>query len=167
MRAAAARRRVKTQRAVSLGGTELPLADALLERVEADEHAAYLRRRDELAPLPPRAERSTLAEQAWQAQIERVCRTLQVYCYHPKLSRWSERGWPDLSILAQRALWIECKTDAGVLTEGQVLVIDRMLACGLEVHVLRPWHGLQYVAEVLTSSASGDGFWGPTRCRPA
>lgn len=154
------RRRVRTQRSVRLGGAELPLADSILEQVEASDRAAYLTRRAQLAPLPPVAERTELAETPFQRQIEGLAKRLQVYCYHPKLSRWSERGWPDLSLLGRRALWIECKDDDGQLTEKQVEVIDRMIGCGLEVHVVRPWHGLQVVADILT----GTGAQGPTRC---
>lgn len=143
-------RRVRTQRAVRLGGVELPLDSTLLGDVEAADRSAYLVRRAELAPLPPAAERSNLGELVWQTQVVRVAKALHWYCYHPKLSRWSERGWPDLSLLGSRALWLECKTDDGQLTEKQVEVIDRMVACGLEVHVVRPWHGLQAVADLLT-----------------
>lgn len=146
-----------------LGGQELGPQDAgLLAQVEHARRLEYLTRRAQLAPLPPKAEWSKLAETPWQAQIVRVASTLQFYSYHPHLSKWSARGWPDLSLLGQRgastpgrALWIECKDDDGVLTEDQVKVIDLMLGCGLEVHVLRPWHGLQYVADVLVPSAAG------------
>lgn len=141
--------RVRLQRTVRLGGVELPLESGVLDDVEREERAAYLRRRAELAPLPPVAERSTMSETAWRRQLEAVAKRLHWYCYHPKLSRWSARGWPDLSFLGSRALWVECKDDDGVLTEAQVEVIDRMLACGLEVHVLRPWHGLDRFAEIL------------------
>lgn len=146
-------RRVAAQRGVRLGGRELPLDSELLERAAKLERSAYLARRAELAPLPPVAERSGTTETAWQAQIVRLAQQLGFYVYHPKLSRWSERGWPDLSLLGRRALWIECKDDDGQLTEKQVEVVDRMRACGLEVHVLRPWHGLQRVAEVLQGVA--------------
>jgi hypothetical protein len=143
------RRRVATQRTARLGGRELPLDAAVLAEVEAQERAAYLARRAEIAPLPPQAERGKLLEGHWQKQVVAVAQRLGYYVYHPKLSRWSERGWPDLSLLGRRALWVELKADDGQLTEKQVEVIDRMLACGLEVHVWRPWHGLELVAEVL------------------
>ena len=79
----------------------------------------------------------------------RLAQRLGFYVYHPKLSRWSERGWPDLSLLGTRALWLECKRDDTHLSEKQVEVMQRMRACGLEVHVVRPWHGLEAVAELL------------------
>lgn len=154
-------RRIAAQRTVRMGGQELPLGAAVLEQAESLERAAYLARRAQLAPLPPAAERAPMSEEAWQRQVVALVRRLGWYVYHPKLSRWSERGWPDLSILTPaRGLFVECKADGGQLTEEQVHVIDLMLAAGLEVHVMRPWHGLQLVADVLMS---GDGA-GPTRC---
>lgn len=144
-------RRTATQRRARLGGTELELGSGLLDQVAAAEAAEYHRWRAELAPLPPKAERGTIAETPWQRQIVTLAERLGFYVYHPKLSRWSARGWPDLSLLGNRgrALWIECKTDEGQLTEAQCEVISRMLACQLEVHVLRPWHGLERVAAIL------------------
>lgn len=144
-------RRARTQRTARLGGVELPLGSSLLDDVADAEQAAYLARRAQLAPPPPKAERSSTAETPWQNSILAVVRELGGYAYHPKLSRWSERGWPDLSVLMRRALFIECKADDGQLSESQVRVIDKMLAVGLEVHVLRPWHGIQAVADILTA----------------
>jgi len=146
-------RRIAAQRSVRLGDTELPLSSSLLDDVLDAEQQEYLRLRAELAPLPPRGERSSMAEKVWQGQIVRVATTLGYYSYHPLLSRFSQRGWPDLSLLHEqrrRARWIECKTDTGELTKEQCRVIVAMRACGLEVEVFRPWHGLQAVADWLT-----------------
>jgi hypothetical protein len=143
-------RRKPPRIAARLGGAELPLE--VLAQVEREARAEYLRRRSELAPLPPAGERSSTGETVWQKQIIEVATRLGWWSYHPHLSRWSQRGWPDLSLLhrqRRRALWIECKRDDTHLTPEQVQVVDMMLACGLEVHVLRPWHGLERVAEVL------------------
>ena len=144
-------RRVRTQRTARLGGVALPIDSSLLDQVEASDRAAYLVRRAQLAPLPPKPEQSNLGETPWQSQIVRVVNTLGGYAYHPKLSKWSQRGWPDLSVLMPSglALWIECKDDDGLLSEHQVDVIDRMVRCGLQVHVLRPWHGLFAVGDIL------------------
>jgi hypothetical protein len=143
---------VASGRRVRLGGRELPPGSPVLEAVTAADRAVYLRRRAELAPLPPPRERSDTTEAAWQAQVVALATTLGYWSYHPFLSRWSERGWPDLSLLhtgRRRALWLELKRDDTHLTEPQVAVIDMMLGCGLEVHVLRPWHGLERVAAIL------------------
>lgn len=140
---------MKRQVEARVGGQALPLGSVVLQQVAASDRQAYLRLRAELAPLPPVAERGRMIEAAWQKQVVTLAKALGFYVYHPKLSRWSARGWPDLSLLGSRALWIECKDDDGQLTEPQCEVIGRMRACGLEVHVFRPWHTLEQVTEVL------------------
>lgn len=143
---------VRARRAVRIGGRELDIDSPVIETVAKIDRAAYLKRRLELAPLPPVKERSLVTELAWQNQIVKVATQLHYWTHHPKLSKYSSRGVPDLFLLHEglhRALWIECKDDDGHLSEFQVEVIDRMRACGLEVHVLRPWHGLDAVARLL------------------
>jgi len=138
--------------AARCGRRELELGSELEARVAAAARQSYLVRRAELAPLPPAAERSSLSEERWQRQVVELARTLGWYVYHPKLSKWSERGWPDLSCLHLRhgrALWLECKSDSGQLTEAQVLVLELMRAAGLAVHVVRPHDTLELVAELL------------------
>jgi len=134
---------------VRIGGTELAPDSPVLAQAGALARAEYLALRAELAPLPPVAERTKVLEGHWQKQVVALARALHFYVYHPHLSKWSERGWPDLSLLGSRALWIECKADDGQLSEKQCEVISRMRSCGLEVHVFRPWHTLERVAEVL------------------
>lgn len=61
--------------------------------------------------------------------------------YHPQLSKWSERGWPDLAMARRRDgrfLLAELKAERGVVSARQVAVIDLLRACGVEVHVFRP-----------------------------
>jgi hypothetical protein len=145
-------RRIAAQRGARIGGQELELSSSLLDRITSDARQAYLVRRLELAPLPPVAERSDTREAPWQKQIVEVATRLGYWSHHPHLSQYSSQGVPDLFLLHEqrrRALWIECKDDRNHLSEFQVEVIDRMRACGLEVHVFRPWHGLEAVAEVL------------------
>ncbi len=139
---------------VRIGGQEVGIGATVIERVVQEERAAYLVRRAELAPLPPVAERGKMLEREWQKQIVAVATRIGWYSYHPHLSKWSARGWPDLSLLhgqRHRALWIEVKDDDGNLSTEQVKVIDLMLASGLEVHVCRPHHGLDHVAQLLSA----------------
>lgn len=140
---------MKRRQPIRLGGQELPPDSPLLAAAAAQERATYMALRSQLAPLPPAAERGPMSEATWQAQVVRLAERLGYYVYHPKLSRWSEQGWPDLSLLGHRALWIECKTDGGHLSPAQADVIMKMRACQLEVHILRPWHGLEQVADIL------------------
>lgn len=145
-------RRIAAQRSTRLGGQVLELGSPILEEVARQARLAYLARRAELAPLPPVAERSSVSEGRWQAQVLEVAHRLGYWSHHPHLSKFSSRGVPDLFLLHEgkrRAAWAELKDDHKHLSEFQVEVIDRMRACGLEVHVWRPWHGLEAVAEEL------------------
>lgn len=149
-------RRIAAQRRMTMGGQQFELGSSVLERALEEERAVYLRRRLELAPLPPVSQRSDMREAAWQRQVVEVATRLDYWSHHPHLSQYSSRGVPDLFLLHEgrrRALWLELKDDHKHLSEFQVEVIDRMRACGLEVHVLRPWHGLERVAEVLQWTA--------------
>lgn len=128
----------------------------VLERIAQEDAAHLAAQRAQLAPLPPKALRSSTTEAAWQKEVTQLAVVLGYYVYHPKLSRWSERGWPDLSLLGARALWLELKSDTGQLTAQQVAVILRMQRCGLEVHVLRPAHTLDYVAAILQARGVAD-----------
>lgn len=71
--------------------------------------------------------------------------------YHPQLSKWSERGWPDLALARRRDgrfLLAELKAERGQLSLRQTQVIDLLKACGLTVHVWRP-SDIESIAEVL------------------
>jgi hypothetical protein len=128
--------------------TDLPIG----ESAEAATRRAYLARRRELAPLPAAQSMTGMSEAQWQAMVVRAARALGWYVYHPHLSTYSERGWPDLSLLHLHrgaALFIEVKSDSGHLSEEQVFVIDRMLAAGLRVVVSRPADGLESVGRLL------------------
>lgn len=140
---------------VRLGRQELEQGDELLGTIRAELRRRYLVRRAALAPKAPVAERSSMSEAEWQRRIVSIATMLQLYVYHPKLSRWSEHGWPDLSLLPtpesgrSRALYIEVKSDGNDLTEEQVRVIDLMIRAGIEVHVCRPCHGIEHVGQLL------------------
>jgi hypothetical protein len=70
--------------------------------------------------------------------------------YHPHLSKWSERGWPDLAMVrAGRLVFAELKSDAGVLTADQTRWIGLLDGvAGVEVYVWRPAQ-LQEIADIL------------------
>lgn len=139
-------------RQVRLGGRELGERDELAAEAVRLERAEYLRRRAELAPVPPLLERSPKSETVWQGEVVRLAERLGWWVYHPKLSKWSQRGWLDLSMLHEQrglALFVELKDDDGTLTEPQVRCIERLEAAGLAWAVWRPWHGLERVAAVL------------------
>lgn len=105
-----------------------------------------------------------LTEKDFQRQVVELARMLGWHVYHPLLSKWSERGWPDLAMIRtrdRRLLFAELKRDGGKLTEHQEVWIAELaevaygpwgslepdpLTCPrVEVHVWHPadWDDVQ------------------------
>lgn len=91
-----------------------------------------------------------LTEAEFQRQVLDLARIYHWAVYHPMLSKWSERGWPDLSMIrGSRLVFAELKRQSGKTTIDQ----DRWLGMlgqvpGIEVYVWRP-ADLDTIAEVL------------------
>lgn len=68
--------------------------------------------------------------------------------YHPFDSRKSVAGYPDWTLVRDRVVWIELKTEEGVASADQLNWIDDLKKAGAEVYLFRPsdW---QEIAEVL------------------
>ena len=82
-----------------------------------------------------------MTEAELDEKIQALCKDMNIWSYHPKLSYGSERGWPDRSYIGRRgALFRELKTGSGVLTHDQKYVGYRMEAAGLNWSVWRPVH---------------------------
>jgi hypothetical protein len=63
-----------------------------------------------------------LTEKAFQAQVVELAKILGWRVYHPFLSKWSERGFPDLTMVRardRRLVFAELKGDRGKVTEAQ------------------------------------------------
>lgn len=94
--------------------------------------------------LPP------ITEREFQRQVLDLAGIFGWSAYHPMLSKWSERGWPDLALVRPpRLLFAELKRENGRTTEHQ----DRWLGLlagvpGVEVHLWRP-SDLEQIAFVL------------------
>jgi hypothetical protein len=82
-----------------------------------------------------------LTEKQFQAQIISLAKTLGWEVYHPFLSVFSERGWPDLSMVYEgrgRLLFAELKSETGKLTEHQEKWLALLRSTGVEVYLWRP-----------------------------
>lgn len=94
--------------------------------------------------LPP------ITERDFQRQVADVAKLFGWSLYHPQLSKWSERGWPDLALVRPpRLVFAELKRENGKTTEHQ----DRWLGLlrgvpGVEVFLWRP-SDLEQIAAVL------------------
>ncbi len=80
-----------------------------------------------------------LTEKAFMAQVLELAKLRGWRVFHPFLSKWSEKGWPDL-ILARppRLLAIELKTDKGKLTPEQEVWLWTLRDCGIDADCWRP-----------------------------
>lgn len=93
----------------------------------------------------PRAEKAPpLTEKAFQRQVVELAKLLGWRCYHPFLSKWSERGFPDLTLVrGQRLVFAELKTDHGKVSsfqaewQGLLAEVSRGNP-GVEVYLWRP-----------------------------
>ncbi len=81
-----------------------------------------------------------LSEREFQRQVMDLARIYRWRVYHPQLSKWSERGWPDLAMVRPpRLLFAELKTDRGKTTMHQDEWLELLRAIpGIEVHLWRP-----------------------------
>jgi hypothetical protein len=98
-----------------------------------------------LAPAPP-----PVSERDFQRQVLDLARILGWTAYHPTLSKWSERGWPDLAMVRPpRLVFVELKRERGTATEAQVRWLALLGGCtGVEAYLWRP-SDLERIAEVL------------------
>jgi hypothetical protein len=86
------------------------------------------------ARIPP------ITEKEFQRQVLDLAAIYGWSVYHPMLSKWSERGWPDLAMVKPpRFILAELKRESGRLSDHQV----RWLAMlhdvpGIEVFLWRP-----------------------------
>lgn len=50
----------------------------------------------------------------------------------------TDKGWPDLLLIKDRAVWLELKRVGGKLRADQEVIIGKLVAAGQEVHVVEP-----------------------------
>lgn len=79
-----------------------------------------------------------MTEKDWQKQVVDLAKVLGWRCYHPFLSKWSEKGWPDLALIRERVVYVELKRAGGKLSEHQSDWLDALRAAGAEVYVWYP-----------------------------
>lgn len=95
-----------------------------------------------------RTRRVSITEKEWMGQVTDLAHTLGWETYHPWLSVYSPKGWPDLALWRDRLILAELKTDTGRLSPSQIKVIDGLKTAGVEVYVWRP-SMIEDVARVL------------------
>jgi len=72
------------------------------------------------------------------AHVRRLMKDLDLWGYHTRLSKGSEKGWPDWVIVGNGILYRELKTETGTLTPEQRAVGSRITRAGGNWAVWRP-----------------------------
>ena len=89
---------------------------------------------------PKPAKLPEISEAAWQKTVVQALAQCGWEYYHPRLSIYSKRGFPDLTCwrAGDRLLFIELKKQSGILRPEQQAIHDSLRAAGQEVYVVRP-----------------------------
>jgi hypothetical protein len=91
-----------------------------------------------------------VTEAQFLAQVIQLAKILGYRAYHPALSKWSERGWPDVALVRPpRFILAELKSDKGKVTPQQQEWLDDLARCpGVEVWLWRP-SDFEQIVEIL------------------
>ena len=91
-----------------------------------------------------------ITEAQFQRQVLDLAAIFRWTVYHPMLSKWSERGWPDLAMVRPpRFILAELKRETGTTTPHQDRWLALLGACpGVEMYLWRP-SDLDAIASVL------------------
>jgi hypothetical protein len=93
--------------------------------------------------LPP------ISEAEFQRQVLDVAKLFRWTVYHPMLSKWSERGFPDLTMVrGSRLIFAELKRENGKVSEHQERWLGLLKGARQEVYLWRP-SDIDTIAEVL------------------
>lgn len=81
-----------------------------------------------------------VTEAQFMRQVLDLARIFGWSSYHPMLSKWSERGWPDLALVKPpRFILAELKRENGKTTPHQDRWLEMLRGCpGVEVYLWRP-----------------------------
>lgn len=79
-------------------------------------------------------------EKQWLEQVRKLATQLGWMTYHPHQSKFSEPGFPDLTLVRERVVFVELKRHATTakLSPHQELWRDRLLNAGAEWYCWRP-----------------------------
>ena len=90
-----------------------------------------------------------LTEKEWAAQVADLARTLGWKRYHTFRSDRSPAGFPDETLVRDRIVFLELKTEAGKLSPAQKEWIGALERAGAEVYLWRP-SDLEDAARILS-----------------
>ena len=89
-----------------------------------------------------------MTEAAFMGQIIDTARLLGWRCYHTADSRRSQAGYPDLTLVRDRIVFLEVKTETGRISTEQADWIAAINAAGGTALVVRPSQWDEIVASL-------------------
>lgn len=89
-----------------------------------------------------------LTEKQWTSQVVELARMLGWRRYHTYRSERSQPGFPDETLVRDRIVFLELKTETGKLTPAQKEWLTAIVKADGEAYVVRPSHA-QLLAQVL------------------
>ncbi len=86
------------------------------------------------------SEMTPITEKEFMSQIKHLAKVFHWRVYHPFLSKWSEKGYPDITLIRPpRIIFSELKRENGKLTTSQELWGDLLQRCpGVEYYCWKP-----------------------------
>src|SRR5688500_18542245 len=74
------------------------------------------------------------------SQVVEPPRTLGWLRFHAWNSKHSPSGYPDETLVRERVVWLELKTERGRLSSAQKEWLRALMYAGAEVYLIRPRH---------------------------
>lgn len=106
-----------------------------------------------LAPATPLAE---ITEKELTTQLVDIARMTGWRRYHTWRSKHSAAGYPDETLVRERLIFVELKTEKGKLSDDQRDWLRALLAANAETYVIRP-RNLEQIAAILASRRDPQG----------
>lgn len=89
---------------------------------------------------------ASMKEKQWMGWVVRAAQRFGWTSYHVYDSRKSVPGYPDLTLVRERVIFVELKTERGTLTKAQKEWRRKLeAASGVEYYLWRPRHWRQVV----------------------
>ena len=90
-----------------------------------------------------------MTEKEWSRSVYELAEMLGWHRYHTFLPKYSAAGYPDETLVRERVVFLELKTEKGKLSPAQREWLGWLRDTGAEVYVARPRH-LDALAIVLS-----------------
>lgn len=95
-----------------------------------------------------------LTERDWASQVADLARQLGWWRYHTYRSDRSQPGFPDETLIRDRVVFLELKTETGKVSPAQHDCLSRLIRAEAEAYIVRP-RDLEPLASLLSLRLRG------------